>query len=288
MSYAATVLKIMIASPGDVPTERRLAREVVLEWNAVHSQERHQVLLPVAWETHATPAMGGRAQEIINKQLLRDSDLLIAIFWTRVGTPTGVAPGGTIEEVEEHLRAGKPAMLYFSAAPVRPDSVEEEQYKALKQFRKSCRNRGLVEEYESISEFREKLVRHLAQTVIQHFPPSSQTGTPGGIPGEPLVRPMERAEVAKLSDEAKQLLREAAADRNGTVLVVETMGGTSVETNERNFVDRGNARSEARWRGVVRELVARSFLEQRDLNGEVFSITDEGYRVADLLQRGAA
>jgi hypothetical protein len=44
-------------------------------------------------------------------------------------------PPGRTEEIEEHLRAGKPAMIYFSNAPVRPDSVDEAQYRALRKFR---------------------------------------------------------------------------------------------------------------------------------------------------------
>ena len=30
-----------------------------------------------------------------------------------LGSPTGVSASGTVEEIEEHLRAGKPAMIYF-------------------------------------------------------------------------------------------------------------------------------------------------------------------------------
>ncbi len=114
MAFGATAYEVMIASPGDVEKERQVVRAAVHEWNAVHSRDRAVVLLPVGWETHATPEMGDRPQAIINKQLLRDCDLLIAVFWTRLGTPTGVASSGTVEEIEEHLAADKPAMIYFS------------------------------------------------------------------------------------------------------------------------------------------------------------------------------
>lgn len=298
MAYDATVLKVMIASPGDVANERRIARDIVHEWNAIHSEDRSTVLLPIAWETHAVPAMGKRAQEIINKQLLRDTDLLVGVFWTRIGTPTGVATSGTVEEVEEHLKAGKPVMLYFSTAPVRLDSIDEDQYRALKEFRESCRQRGLVEEYESIGEFREKLTRQLSQIVIQRFPTrrvdvgvdfaTSNTAIATGFHGRPALGSAVVGMVTGLPDEAKQLLCEAALDRNGTVLMVETMGGMSVETNERDFVERGNARSEAHWRHVMEELVGLGLLAQRDRNGEVFSVTDQGYKAADLLNQGAA
>lgn len=278
----------MIASPGDVSNERRVARDLVHEWNAVHGHDRRTILLPVSWETHASPAMGDRAQEIINKQLVRDSDLLVGIFWTRIGTPTGTAKSGTVEEIEEHLRAEKPVMIYFSSAPVRPDSVDEEQYRALRRFKEWCRQRGLVEEYESVSEFHDKFQRQLAQTVMRSLPVAAPIGGVAAgsstvIIDVPGATRSEDSKLRALPEESRQLLKEATKDRNGTVLMTETMEGLSVDTNGRDFVSKGDARSEAQWRRAVRELAERGLLEQRDARGEVFSITDEGYRVGDLL-----
>lgn len=300
MPYNATVIKVMIASPGDVADERAIAQTVIHEWNAVNSVDRRTVLLPVAWETHAAPAMGERAQEIINKQLLRDADLLIAIFWTRIGTPTGDQPSGSVEEVREHIRAGKPAMLYFSTTPVRPDSVDPAQFEALTAFKTECRAQGLVEEFESKSQFREKLSRQLAQTIIQRFPAApleapepiaSSSGTaPALVAGAPALpsRPLtlqERDDIGALPDEARQLLVEAGSDHDGTVLVLETFGGTTISTNNKEFGERGDPRAEARWKRAVRGLLGQGLLEQRDSEGQVFSVTDEGYRVVDLLKR---
>src|ERR1017187_7980774 len=160
----------MVASPADVSQERVIVRDVIAEWNAIHAYDRKTVLMPLGWETHATPEMGDRPQAIINGQLLKDSDLLVAMFWTRVGSPTGAAQSGTVEEIEEHIGAGKPAMIYFSSAPVRPDSIDNDQYSALQAFKESLRVRGLFEKYESLSEFRIKFARQLAQKVISHFP----------------------------------------------------------------------------------------------------------------------
>ncbi|WP_198391594.1 hypothetical protein [Burkholderia ubonensis] len=58
MSYQATVYKVMIASPGDVAAERNIIREILNEWNTVHSEKMKIVLLPVGWETHSSPEMG--------------------------------------------------------------------------------------------------------------------------------------------------------------------------------------------------------------------------------------
>jgi hypothetical protein len=70
----------MIASPGDVAQARRIIRDVVDEWNAVNAEDREIILMPLGWETHASPQMGDRPQGIINGQLLKDTDLLIAFF----------------------------------------------------------------------------------------------------------------------------------------------------------------------------------------------------------------
>lgn len=80
MTYQATVINVMIASPGDVATERQNIKDVVHDWNVVHGQDRRLVLMPLGWESHASPRMGGRAQAIINEQVLENCDLLVAVF----------------------------------------------------------------------------------------------------------------------------------------------------------------------------------------------------------------
>ena len=93
-------------------------------------------------------------------------DLLIGAFWTRLGTPTGAAESGTAEEIEHFREAKKPVLLYFSSAPVVPESIDVEQYKALTEYRKHLNQQGLYFKYESLSEFREMLQRHLAGIMI--------------------------------------------------------------------------------------------------------------------------
>ena len=125
MTFEAIACNVMIASPGDVEVERNIVREVIHEWNAVNARMRRTVLLPVGWETHSSPLMGSHPQSIINWQVLKDSDLLIAVFWTRLGTPTQSAESGSVEEIEKHVAAGKPAMIYFSSAPVALHAINE-------------------------------------------------------------------------------------------------------------------------------------------------------------------
>jgi len=165
VTYKATVHRVLIASPRDVTEERSVIADVLLDWNAAHSVRTASALVAVMWETHTTPEMGQRPQEIINRQIVRDCDLLVGAFWTRIGTATGAAVSGTVEEIQEFRKAGKPVMLYFSNAPVSLSEVDQDQYTRLVTFKDECRREGIVEIYETAAEFREKLTRQLAITL---------------------------------------------------------------------------------------------------------------------------
>lgn len=164
----ATIYKILIASPSDVEEERKVVPEVINSWNAVNSDHYGVRLEPVLWETHATPEMGKRPQAIINKQLVETCDILVALFWTRLGTPTGEAESGTVEEIKEFQKAGKPVLLYFSSINVPPENIDLEhldQYKKLLEFKRHCEKEGLVTTYKSIDELRMKLQMHITQKI---------------------------------------------------------------------------------------------------------------------------
>ena len=189
MSYKATVYKILIASPSDVADERQTISGVIHSWNATNSEELGVVLLPVKWETHSTPEMGGSPQAIIDKQLVEGCDFLIGTFWTRIGTPTEIAESGTVEEIEKFINAGKPVMLYFSSKPVVLNNIDTGQYERLKSFKEKCQKEGLVEQYAEISELSEKLNRHLTK-VVRDLKPSDNMTVEAGfdeVPQNPLL-----------------------------------------------------------------------------------------------------
>jgi hypothetical protein len=271
----------MIATPSDVATERQIIREAVHYWNAILADDRRVVLLPIGWETHAHPMMGDRPQAVINRQVLKDCDLLVAVFWTRLGSPTGEAPSGTVEEIEEHLKEEKPAMIYFSNAPVRPDSIDDAQYRALREFRADCERRGLIETFESVSELQEKFSRQLIQLVLSRW-----AGAGNHADSERDARWQWQAGVTEsapvLSDDAWGLLREAAKDKHGTILRLRTMGGLSIQTNDRNFVEDRSSKTEARWDSALRELVDEGLLQDRGYKNEVFGLTHKGYAAAEI------
>lgn len=160
MTYSAQVHRILIASPGDVEKERNQISNTINDWNCVHSESHEKVLLPVRWETHAKPG-AGRAQELINEQLVKKCDILIGVFWTRLGSPTGEHASGTVEEIEEFLAAGKPVMLYFSGKDI-PSDVDLDQLKLLREFKTKMQSRCLFFEYKDLIELKEHINRHIS------------------------------------------------------------------------------------------------------------------------------
>jgi hypothetical protein len=298
--YQARVVKVMIASPDDVAPAREAARDVIRLWSELHAQERKIVLMPIGWETHARPDLGDRPQALVNKQVLKDCDVLVGIFWTRLGTPTGSSASGTVEEINEHVAAGKTAMIYFSREPVVTDNLDEEQWAALKQFKQECTTRGLIETFDSIADFRDKLTRQLTQLVFDKFhtavlPNGSSSGAaPSGAIGQWLADVQRRqsdpliALVAHLTTEARTLLLAGAVDANGTILFLRTMGGNIIQASGRQFGEPGEPRSEATWEGALNQLIREGLIQDAGHKREVFRLTDKGYRVADLFRSGAA
>ncbi|SHL88601.1 hypothetical protein [Hymenobacter psychrotolerans] len=279
MSFEAKVFNVMIASPGDVPEERQAVRDVLYAWNAVHADERKQVLLPVGWETHAAPDMSGPPQSIINKVALNDCDLLVGIFWTRIGTATAEYVSGAVEEIERHIAAGKPAMLYFSEAPIKPDSINSKQYKQLQKFKSYCRPKGLYEGFVSTDDFKSKFKDQLQLILKTHFRAINT------IDSYKIDRPsINEKEVASvLSADEQVLLKAASSDKHGAILKVKMSDGTYIQTNNRHIIQEQSAREIARWIGALDSLCRKDYVRAVGHKGQMFELTAAGFALADTL-----
>ena len=86
---------------------------------------------------------------------------------------------------------------------------------------------------------------------------------------------------SQLSEEANELLSDAAADNMGMILVDRMMGGVAIKTNGKGFGEMGNRRSEAKWEQAINDLIDHGFVEDREGTGEVFNVTHRGFQVAD-------
>lgn len=165
MSYQSTVYRVLIASPSDVEEEREIMSRIIQDWNDLNSFSKKIVILPIKWETHTAPAYGVRPQESINKQIVDECDLLIGFFWTRIGSPTGEELSGTIEEIKRVSKSGKPVMLYFSKRGKDPSLIDLKQLELLNQFKNEVYPIALVESFNSLLEFKDKVSRQLEMKI---------------------------------------------------------------------------------------------------------------------------
>lgn len=272
----------MIASPGDVSDEREIIREVIHDWNDVNAVASKTMLSAVGWETHSSPELGARPQELINSRILKDCDLLVGVFWTRLGTPTGKAESGTVEEIEEHIKAGKPAMIYFSSKPVAPESIDSEQYSAVQKFKARCKDLGLVENFDDANEFKSKFAKQLQITLTKNkYLKSLVTEKPDiSIGVGAYVQPKENK--YSLTDEAITLLKAAAQNDDGTILKVAYIGGRHIQAGSQQFGAEGG-RESAKWENALNELVSGGFVVARGYKDQVFELTHQGWALADKL-----
>ena len=135
MPYTAKVYRVLIASPSDLSKERELLPDVLHDWNRLNAATTGISFQPAKWELDVYPQMGKTAQDLLNKSLVDECDILIGMFWTRVGQPTKNAESGTAEEIKRFLAAKKLAMLYFSQVPVPHNLLDVKQWARLHKLR---------------------------------------------------------------------------------------------------------------------------------------------------------
>jgi len=163
MSFKAEVLRVMIASPSDVQQERNEIEKAIFDWNNLYSEETQIILLPNRWENDVTPTYSGtEAQDVINKQLVSKCDILIGVFWTKLGTPTLSYSSGTLEEINIFIEQGKEVMVYFVDKDI-PRGINFDEIRRVDAYKKQFGIKGVYATY-SVN----RIVNHLYRKVIDY------------------------------------------------------------------------------------------------------------------------
>lgn len=153
--------KILISTPSDVSVERQHVESAIAEFNRTTGEVQGIMLSGKHWSLDTYPEVGDRPQELLNKQLVRDCDAVIAIFASRFGSPTGKYDSGTEEEIEEMIKAGKPVFLYFSELTKDPSTIDLEQFERVKKFKTKYQSHSLFSVFKAESEIEKKVHRDL-------------------------------------------------------------------------------------------------------------------------------
>jgi tetratricopeptide (TPR) repeat protein len=173
-----SVLRVVIASPGDVKPEREAIPRVVEEVNRNIARPRGLRLDVYRWETDTYPGFHPEGpQGLIDPALkIDDCDILIGIFWKRFGTPVSDAKSGTEHEFriayEAWRKCRKPQiMVYFSQKKYMPKSKEDtDQWGLVLRFKKDFPPEGLWWDYKDKAEFEQFTRNHLTNFLSEQFP----------------------------------------------------------------------------------------------------------------------
>lgn len=166
---------------------------------------------------------------------------------------------------------GKTAKVYFSDVPVSPSSLDPKQYALLQEFRKECQTKGLYATFKDLQQFRSLFSHHLDLELNQ--PRYLWLAAP---------QPSTRDTAKDLSPDAIRLLRMAAS-ADGTVIAQDMGEGYVVAAGRKEFTER-NARSGARWRDIVQDLVGRDLIVEGKRGSGVYQLSASAYEIADDLE----
>lgn len=172
------VIKVFLASPGDVPEEREIVRNIVEEENHNHFTHEGYRLEVVRWESHASPGIGKPHPQGRINPLMDECALFIGILWTRFGSPTGKTESGIKEEYNYALELlAKPDLplcdmkVYFCDYAIKPSDIDPDQLKKVNEFKERIgkRNNILHWTVKEREEFKKLFRQHLADWFREYW-----------------------------------------------------------------------------------------------------------------------
>jgi len=236
MPFPAIAYRVLIASPSDTVAARFVVRESLHSCNSASSFSTGIVLLPVMWEIDAVPEVGERPQGIINRQLVAGADMVIGTFWTRFGSPTGIAESGTEEEIQQFIDTGKPVMLYFSNGLVDPRRLDATQYAKVTAYRKKMQAQAIYAEYDSDDQLRGRLMNDLMR-VVQKLAADNPRKNPPQSPSVMLIKAQFLAYVDSLEKAWKEEQEKFAALTEYPNFYATQVGHAILSSSEESFHD---------------------------------------------------
>ena len=173
---------LLISCPGDISENEISAIEnAVNGFNTAYEDIMGIKIRTRHWSKSSYAESGGKPQDLLNKQFVKDCDLTIALFWTRFGTPTDTFGSGTEEEVEIMLENGKQVFVGFSEIPIGPSHLSKtasvDEYNRILAFKEKYRDRGIYFTYSSVDELKKIFYAHLST----HFIIQNKTDKLGDI-----------------------------------------------------------------------------------------------------------
>jgi hypothetical protein len=170
MAYTGTVRRLLVSGPSDITdADLDAVAAAVGRWNAVYGPAYATAIVPLSWRHHAVAEYGEPAQDLLNDQLVDQADIVVALFWTRLGSPTSNAVSGTAEEIERAAAGRKNVAVLHCGRPM-PTDVDLSEVGRLRTFLTDVRSRALLLSYHDEAE----LQRHV-ENILARFVTKDQT-----------------------------------------------------------------------------------------------------------------
>ncbi len=154
---------LLISCPGDANYAVNIVEKVVEEFNQLYSDTLGILIRTRHWSKSAYSESGGKPQALLNKQIVNDVDLAVAIFKNRFGTPTEDYGSGTEEEIEILLADGKQVFVFFDESPCKIAEVDKNEYERVQIFKERYKKKGIFWTYSSEEELKNTFRAHLTQ-----------------------------------------------------------------------------------------------------------------------------
>ena len=162
MPEQVQLFRLFVGAPSDVDEALDVIRGQIEQWNRDHGPLSRARVEFTNWRTHSHPAAGARPQALINKQVVDQSDILVGIFNSRFGSPTGVADSGTEEEIRRSIKRGKTVMVYFANLPVPKQRKARNEFTRIEKFKRKLGQHALYHTYTDLKAFEDAFRQHLA------------------------------------------------------------------------------------------------------------------------------
>jgi hypothetical protein len=159
------LFRVFLSAPSDVEEEHGVLAGVLRDWNIQHGEALSIRLELVHWWTHTHPATGRRPQSLINKQAFDRCDIVVGIFWTKFGTPTGRYGSRTEEELRRGIAANKSVLVYFARMAPREGKGQPLESTKIEAFKRKLGKKSLYWEYGNLEEFEHDVRNHLAMVM---------------------------------------------------------------------------------------------------------------------------
>jgi hypothetical protein len=179
--------RVVVASPSDVFDTRRAVFDGIHELNRALEAQKISIR-GLGWEEYVTPGVGSDTQNVINEQLLREYDILIAVFGTKLGTPTPNAPSGTVEEIEHAIANTESPLgqyrvqVYFLDKIDSASSISIEELKRVADFRKQLEPRGILYRlFKNNDELQQEIRVNVHRSILEYLKKNPNLPPPNAI-----------------------------------------------------------------------------------------------------------